>query len=44
MEERTQIIAIRLTPDTSVEITVVLYDDDPAVITSVKLNGQELFE
>lgn len=44
MEERIQIIAIRLTPETLVEITVALYDDAPAVILSVKLNGQELFE
>lgn len=44
MEERIQIITIRLTPDTLIEITVALYDDAPAVITSVKLDGQELFE
>lgn len=44
MEERTQIIAIRLTPDTLIEITVALYDDAPATVLSVKLNGQELFE
>lgn len=42
--EKIQIIAIRLTPETLVEITVALYDDAPATILSVKLDGQELFE
>lgn len=44
MEEKIQIIAIRLTPETLIEITVALYDDAPATILSVKLDGQELFE
>ena len=44
MEEKIQVITIRLTPDTLIEITVGLYDDAPAVIYSVKLDGQELFE
>lgn len=44
MEEKIQIIAIRLTPETLIEITVALYDDAPATVLSVKLDGQELFE
>lgn len=42
--EKIQIISIRLTPETLVEITVALYDDAPATILSVKLDGRELFE
>lgn len=43
-EERIQVIAIRLTPDTLIEIAVGLYDNDPAVIYSVLLNGQDILE